>query len=92
MYGNSLVVQWLGLGIYTAMGPGSVPGQELNPTSHMAQCVCIYIQHTYIYLILYIVRESNSIRIPKSPIHEAKQVEMHNSTIIIEDFNTLNNE
>ena len=90
MYGNSLVVQWLGLSIYTAMGPGSVPGQELNPTSHMAQCVYIYIQHTHIYLILYIyiVRESNSIRIPKSAIHEAKQVEMHNSTIIIEDFNT----
>ena len=50
MYGNSLVVQWLGLGIYTAMGPGSVPGQALNPTSHMAQNVYIYISHTiYIY-------------------------------------------
>ena len=24
--GNSLMVQWLGLGIFTAMGPGSIPG------------------------------------------------------------------
>ena len=25
--GNSLVVQWLGLRAFTAMGPGSIPGQ-----------------------------------------------------------------
>ena len=24
--GNSLMVQWLGLGIFTAVGPGSIPG------------------------------------------------------------------
>ena len=27
IWGNSLVVQWLGLGAFTAMGPGSTPGQ-----------------------------------------------------------------
>ena len=32
MNGNSLVVQWLGFGVYTAMGPGSVPGWELKCT------------------------------------------------------------
>ena len=26
--GNSLVVQWLGLGAFTAVGPGSIPGQR----------------------------------------------------------------
>ena len=26
MYGNSLAVQWLGLGTFTARGPGSGPG------------------------------------------------------------------
>ena len=25
--GNSLAVQWLGLGTFTAMGPGSIPGR-----------------------------------------------------------------
>ena len=25
--GNSLVVQWLGLSAFTAVGPGSIPGQ-----------------------------------------------------------------
>ena len=27
MGGNSLVVQWLGLGAFTAEGPGLIPGQ-----------------------------------------------------------------
>ena len=27
IYGNSLAVQWLGLGAFTAMSPGSIPGQ-----------------------------------------------------------------
>ena len=27
-WGNSLVVQWLGLHTFTAKGPGSIPGQE----------------------------------------------------------------
>lgn len=49
------------------------------------ECIYIYISHT---IYIYIARENNSIRTPKSQIHEAKQVEMHNSTIIIEDFNT----
>ena len=26
--GNSLAVQWLGFGAFTAMGPVSIPGQE----------------------------------------------------------------
>ena len=28
--GNSLAVQWSGLGAFTAAGPGSIPGQELK--------------------------------------------------------------
>ena len=33
-FGNSLVVQWLGLRAFTAGGPGSVPGQGAeNPAS-----------------------------------------------------------
>ena len=28
--GNSLAVQWLGLGAYTARGLGSIPGQGTN--------------------------------------------------------------
>ena len=27
VYGNSLTVQWLGLGTFTAEGPSSIPGQ-----------------------------------------------------------------
>ena len=26
--GNSLVVQWLGLGAFTVMGPDTIPGRE----------------------------------------------------------------
>ena len=26
-FGNSLAIQWLGLGAFTADGPGSIPGQ-----------------------------------------------------------------
>ena len=32
IWGISQVVQWLKLHILTAGGPGSVPGQELDPT------------------------------------------------------------
>ena len=33
---NSLAVQWLGLYAFTAKGPRSIPGQETDPTSHVA--------------------------------------------------------
>ena len=29
-FGSSLVAQWLGLGTFTAMDPGSIPGQGTN--------------------------------------------------------------
>ena len=29
-YGNSLVVQWLGLGTFTAVGPGWIPGGKIR--------------------------------------------------------------
>ena len=36
-FGDSLVVQWLGLCVLTAEGPGSIPGWVTNPTGHAAR-------------------------------------------------------
>ena len=36
--GNSLVVQWLGLGTFTAKGPGSVPGRGTKIPQAMQLC------------------------------------------------------
>ena len=35
--GNSLVVQWLGLCAFTAVGPGSIPDKGTNPIGHVVQ-------------------------------------------------------
>ena len=44
LLGNSLVVQWLGLCVFTAKGPGSIPGQGTKiPQAMQPSQMCIYI-------------------------------------------------
>ena len=54
--GNSLAVQWLGLGPLTARGPGSIPGRgtKILQATQCGQYTLIIYIYTHLYTYIYI--------------------------------------